>query len=150
MEVIKILNTYSDIATELGNDSARNLINEFIDKNVNNRYELPLIGQFSSGKSATINHLLGRDLLPTKSIETTAFATFISYSDSEYAMLEMADGSIEDISIADVKQLDNRKVVEEGKQIKSLTIGLNSDVLKSGLTFVDTPGVNTIITKHIY
>lgn len=149
MDVIKILNTYSDIATELGNDSARNLINEFIDKSVNNKYELPLIGQFSSGKSATINHLLGRDLLPTKSIETTAFATFISYSDSEYAMLEMADGSIEDISIADVKQLDNRKVVEEGKQIKSLTIGLNSDVLKAGLTFVDTPGVNTIITTHI-
>lgn len=149
MDIQQILNNYAEVAKELGNTSAAKLIDEFSEKNSNQRYELPLIGQFSSGKSATINHLLGRDLLPTKRIETTAFATYISYSESEYAMLELNDGSVESISFEEVKQLDNDKVVETGKQIKTLNIGINCDLLKSGLTFVDTPGVNTIITTHI-
>ncbi len=149
MDIDNILNDYFEIATELGNDSAITLLKDFISRTSDQRYELPLIGQFSAGKSATINHLLGRDLLPTKSIETTAFATFISYSESEYATLETVDGSIENISFEEIKQLDNTKVKEEGRQIKSLNIGVNCDLLKSGLTFVDTPGVNTIITTHI-
>lgn len=149
MDIANILNEYFEIASELGNGSAISLLNDFINKTNNQRYELPLIGQFSAGKSATINHLLGRDLLPTKSIETTAFATFISYSESEYATLETIDGSTENISFEEIKQLDNIKVKKEGRQIKSLNIGVNCDLLKSGLTFVDTPGVNTIITTHI-
>jgi len=149
MEIANLLNEYFEIASELGNSSAISLLNDFINKTNNQRYELPLIGQFSAGKSATINHLLGRDLLPTKSIETTAFATFISYSESEYATLETIDGSTENISFEEIKQLDNIKVKEEGRQIKSLNIGVNCDLLKSGLTIVDTPGVNTIITTHI-
>ena len=149
MDIANLLNEYFEIASELGNGSVISLLNDFINKTNNQRYELPLIGQFSAGKSATINHLLGRDLLPTKSIETTAFATFISYSESEYATLETIDGGIENISFEEIKQLDNIKVKEEGRQIKSLNIGVNCDLLKSGLTFVDTPGVNTIITTHI-
>ena len=149
MEIKQILNNFLEVSEELGNDSAISLIKDFAEKNSNQRYELPLIGQFSSGKSATINHLLGRNLLPTKSIESTAFATFISYSENEYATLVLEDGNVEDISFEDIKLLDNNKVVETGKQIKSLNIGVNSDLLKSGLTFVDTPGVNTIITTHI-
>ena len=85
MEIKQILNNFLEVSEELGNDSAISLIKDFAEKNSNQRYELPLIGQFSSGKSATINHLLGRNLLPTKSIESTAFATFISYSENEYA-----------------------------------------------------------------
>ena len=89
MDTQQILSNYLEVAKELGNNSAVKLIEEFAEKFSNQLDEFPLIGQFSSGKSATINHLLGRDLLPTKSIETTAFATFISYSESEYAMLEL-------------------------------------------------------------
>lgn len=149
MNVQQILSNYLEVARELENDSAAKLIEEFAEKSSNQRYELPLIGQFSSGKSATINHILGRDLLPTKCVETTAFVTFISYSEKEYAVLELNDGNVEDITFEEIKQLDNNKVSETGKQIKSLNIGINCDLLKSGLTFVDTPGVNTIITTHI-
>lgn len=149
MEIHQILDNYLDVAKELGNDSAVKLIEEFAIRNNNQCYELPLIGQFSSGKSATINHLLGRELLPTKNIETTAFPTYISYSESEFATLELNDGGGENISFEEIRMLDNSKVSAIGKQIKSLSIGVNCDLLKSGLTFVDTPGVNTIITTHI-
>ena len=149
MEIQHVLNNFLEVSKELGNDSAVSLIEVFAAKSSNQHYELPFIGQFSSGKSATINHLLGRDLLPTKSIETTAFATFISYSESEFATLELNDGSMENISFEDIRLLDNSKVLESGKHIKALYIGINCELLKSGLTFIDTPGVNTIITTHI-
>jgi len=143
------LNNYLEASSFLGNESITTLLESFIEKNKNQKYELPLIGQFSSGKSATVNHFLNRNLLPTKSIETTAFATYITYSKDEFAQLELEDGSIESISFEEIKTLDNTKVEETGKKIKSLTIGIDSNVLKNGLTFVDTPGVNTIITTHI-
>lgn len=143
------LNKYLEVSTFLGKKSINTLLESFIEKNKNQKYELPLIGQFSSGKSATINHILNRNLLPTKSIETTAFTTYITYSKDEFAQLELEDGFIESISFDEIKSLDNKKVKETGKKIKSLTIGIDSSILESGLTFVDTPGVNTIITTHI-
>ena len=148
-EIANKLNNYLEVSKYVENESITALLNSFVEKNEANRYELPLIGQFSSGKSATINHLLGRDLLPTKRVETTAFATFISYSKDEYAQLELVDGSIENISLDEIKLLDNDKVEKSGKQIKTLSIGIESSILESGLTLVDTPGVNTIITTHI-
>lgn len=143
------LNKYLEVSTFLGKKSINTLLESFIEKNKNQKYELPLIGQFSSGKSATINHILNRNLLPTKSVETTAFTTYITYSKDEFAQLELEDGFIESISFDEIKSLDNKKVKETGKKIKSLTIGIDSSILESGLTFVDTPGVNTIITTHI-
>ena len=49
------------------------------------QFFIPIIGQFSSGKSSLINNLLGRRFLPTMLSETTAYTTFISYGESEYA-----------------------------------------------------------------
>lgn len=149
MKIQQSLQNSFEVAQYLGNNSALSLISDITEKISNQSYELPLIGQFSAGKSATINHILGREILPTKSIETTAFATFISYAEDEYAFLEMQDGTCENITFEEVKLLDNKMVEQCRKKIASLHIGINSELLKTGLTFIDTPGVNTIITTHI-
>lgn len=149
MELRDILKNYKDVAHDMGNQSIEKLLESLIDKHENQYYQIPFLGQFSAGKSSTINHILGRELLPAKVKETTAFVTYISYSQEEFAILVMEDGTNEEIPLEKIKLLDNDYVEKSNKKIQSLLVGVDCELLKSGLTFVDTPGLNTIITYHI-
>lgn len=148
MDIINILKHYKSVAESL-NDSANALIiEETINRMERKEFLLPFIGQFSAGKSKLINRIIGKDLLPTKRVETTAFLTFIGYADKEYAVLEYVDGSSRDFEPDEIKCLDHRKASEE-KAISALKYYAPIDLLKSGLVIVDTPGVNTLINEHI-
>lgn len=148
MDIIKILNHYKSVAESL-NDSATALtLGYTIERMERKEYLLPFIGQFSAGKSKLINRLIGKDLLPTKRVETTAFLTYIGYAEKEYAALEYSDGTRREINADEIKKLDHRKAIEE-KAISALRYYAPIDLLKSGLVIVDTPGVNTLISEHV-
>lgn len=67
----------------LGDLTAR--IRSVEDRLRDDRYYLAVIGEFSAGKSTFINALLGRDLLPTSALRTTAAATRITHG-PEFAL----------------------------------------------------------------
>lgn len=147
MQTLQILNNYIEISEYLNDRETKSLLNSFVEKLNNHNYLLPFIGQFSAGKSKLINHLLGRELLPTNTLETTAFLTYISYGE-EHAHLQYVDGSQKEIGIDEVHNLD-QETTADSKPIACLYITLPCDLLKNGLTIVDTPGVNTMITTHV-
>ena len=109
---------------------------------------IPIIGQFSAGKSKMINRLIEKDVLPVKVIETTAAPTYVAYSNKEYAVIEYVDGRTVEIDIMEVKQWWN-KAIEAEAPIKAIHVFLPAPVLAGGITFVDTPGVNTLIKNHV-
>jgi GTP-binding protein EngB required for normal cell division len=121
---------------------------------------VPLIGQFSAGKSNLLNNLFGRKILPTMSSETTAFSTFISYGSEEHTYLLTKSGVRYDISLDDLLHLSQRTLmmkqslaemlnlpVAEG-DIDAVYVQLTHPLLQDGLVFVDTPGLNTLIQTH--
>ena len=111
---------------------------------------LTVIGQFSAGKSRLINNLLGSEVLPVHTTETTAIVTFIKYGDEEQATVIHRDGSCEDVSIEQAKQMwQSGEDANKLENIASIHITFPSDLLKNGLVIADTPGINTIIEKHI-
>lgn len=124
----------------------------------NQRFYLPIVGQFSSGKSHFINNLLDRDLLPTKTTETTSFLTTILFSEQEGLIVKMVDGQVVVLDIAMTKCLNQQNITSgelHGQlkginidEIQSLEIKLNNKLLKEGLVLVDTPGINTLHTAH--
>jgi septin family protein len=71
-------------------------------------YEQPLtlavLGEFNAGKSTFINDLLGEELLPTDVVPTTATINLLKYGDSPSARLMWQDGSIEEISMEQLRQ----------------------------------------------
>lgn len=111
---------------------------------------LTLWGHYSSGKSCLLNHLLGRDILPVRSKETTAALTYISYGDVENALLYMDDGSVEGINLEDIKTLFEGSDADGGRlaHVEHIEITLQEEWLRNGLVLVDTPGVNTILQRH--
>lgn len=113
-------------------------------------YLLTVMGQFSAGKSCLINNILGKKVLPVHITETTAAITFIRYGEEEYASLCYGDGTMEDISIEEsLELLQSGGNSDRLFQIEQINIYVNNELLKNGLVIADTPGVNTIINKHI-
>ncbi len=113
-------------------------------------YLLVVMGQFSAGKSRLINNLLQKDVLPVHTTETTAVITFIRYGEDEYANLTYNDGSIEDISIEEsLKLWQSGEGSEQLQKLARVNLFVKSDLLKNGLVIADTPGVNTVINKHL-
>lgn len=115
-----------------------------------NSYLLSIMGEFSSGKSSMINNFFGRRILPVHKTETTARITFIKYGEEESVELLFSDGTREFVSLEESLDMwQNGKKADLIDRIESITISIQSDLLKNGLIIADTPGTNTVIDKHI-
>lgn len=108
------------------------------------------IGQYSSGKSSLLNSLLGRTLLPQGTTETTPLLTFVRYGEQECAKLYCLDGTVKELSLDDVAHIaqQNEGADLELDNLDHLEVFLHEDYLSSGMVLLDTPGINTLISRH--
>jgi len=122
---------------------------------VNNRFELVVIGEFSTGKSTFINAIVGKKVLPSKAQPTTATVNYIVHASQhreqkEEAVIFFENGSQRSVPFAEledyVSEMSKRiKVVEE---IKYVNIYIDSPYLEDGVVIVDTPGMESLHIKH--
>lgn len=129
---------------------------DFIQKKRNdNKFNLSIIGEFSTGKSTFINALLGKELLASSALQgTTVASTIIDYDDTYRIVLQFLDGREEQSFIfLDFSQLKtdldhyttNSSVA---RQLKTVTVYLPSDILKNNFRIIDTPGTNVTEAWH--
>lgn len=112
------------------------------------QYFVVFTGQFSAGKSCLINNLLGKEILPTGVRETTAILTYIQYSSNEYALAHFTDGSVSRITLDEVHTITQNGAVWDPEKLDYLEIFVCSEILRTGMVLLDTPGINTIIERH--
>ena len=119
-------------------------------KNINENKTcfVAFLGQFSAGKSSLINNLIGKDVLPHKTKVTTPLLTYIRYDEKEKAVIHWLDGNIENISIDEVDNIVQDNDEFDFTKLSYLEIYVNSDLLKSGLILLDTPGLNSTFERH--
>lgn len=108
--------------------------------------KVPIVGDFSAGKSSLINCLIGRNgLLPVDITPETAVAYEIYYSASEKVELYREGNKIDEKPIDSIKQLS----VKPGDIAK---VYVNAPVIKSyqdkGIILVDMPGIDSGIKEH--
>jgi hypothetical protein len=144
----KVLENYIKVAGKLEDSGVKIVLESFLERVQNNEYYMPVIGQFSAGKSQLINKLLGQVVLPVKSLETTAYITYIKYGENGAELL-YKDGTIETINLEELVSLDQQESENRTNSIESIHVTLLHPMLKSGLVLLDTPGVNTLINKHV-
>ena len=103
-------------------------------------------GHFSAGKSTLINRLLKMPVLPSSPIPTSANVVFLTYG--KWAMhVETPAG--------DERVFTGRQAVEEGQALlrdslaaQRVRITVPSPILETGLTVMDTPGVDSNDAAH--
>lgn len=154
------VNQYLEIGEFLQDGIMLEKLQTYNDQLNEEQFFIPIIGQFSSGKSSLINNLLGRRFLPTMLSETTAYTTFISYGESEYAEIvtDMVSYQFPIDKLMELSQrnLQNETSVSEilnvprvkNTDILCIRVYMNHPMLKTGIVFVDTPGLNTILSTH--
>lgn len=120
-------------------------------------FRIAVTGEFSSGKSTFINALLGRDILPHGSVETTAALSRLINVDasderSGKGRAFFKDGS--EVSIDDLSELKEfttthstrYKVAEQIERVE-IYVPILSD--ERSIAIVDTPGLNGIAEGHL-
>lgn len=110
-------------------------------------YELlvPVVGEFSAGKSTFLNSFVGRKVLSVSINPETAVATELRYSPEEYAEVIIDKGESFDckrISIEDAAKVE--------KEWRCVRLYLNSENLKKiePLVMVDMPGFDSPRDDH--
>lgn len=108
--------------------------------------KVPIVGDFSSGKSSLLNTFIGDDtLLPVDIAPETAVAYELYYDYTERAELYRDGIKIEEKNLSEIKKLSTRpgdiaKIYIKSSKIKDLGL--------KGITLVDMPGIDSGIKEH--
>ena len=137
-----------NITNDLNLDNLTETLSQLKSINENKTCFVAFLGQFSAGKSSLINNLIGKDVLPHKTKVTTPLLTYIRYNENEKAILHWSNGNNENISIDDVDNIVQDNNSFDFSKLSYLEIFVNSDLLKSGLILLDTPGLNSTFERH--
>lgn len=110
-------------------------------------YELliPVVGEFSAGKSTFLNSFIGRKVLSVSINPETAVATELRYSPEEYAEVIIDKGES-----FDCKRISIEDAVKVEKDWRCIRLYLNSENLKKikPLVMVDMPGFDSPRDDH--
>ena len=125
----KQVDALGDDALRMRLEEARNILADPLRRVV-------FAGGFSAGKSSLINRLLDVDLLPVSPIPCTRALTTITYGETPKIIMELKKGGYREST--DLSLLKDDAAMEEAKEI---TVLLPNEMLKRGLTLVDTCGL---------
>ncbi len=140
---------YCDIAEWLGKTNDLLKLSKIAEIADNGKYYVTMWGHYSAGKSKLINNLIGQDILPVRSLETTAVLTYIYYGTSEECHVIYHNGTSSVVTVDEARKFfQNTESVPDLQMIDHIEISINCDMLRNGLVLVDTPGVNTLIQHH--
>jgi hypothetical protein len=110
---------------------------------------IAVLGRFKAGKSSFLNHLLGRDILPTGVVPVTSAITEIGCGERPAARVQFCDGRDLEIPLDQIAAyISERENPENIKQASLITVELPELGRFGGLKFVDTPGLDSALAHN--
>lgn len=121
------------------------------------RFEIVVVGEFSTGKSTFINALLQREILPSKVTPTTATVNFIRHlselsnnTGEPVAKVVYKDGEEIEVPYLELPDYvtEMSKKLKVSEQIHHVDLYVESPYLENGVVLVDTPGLQALNPEH--
>ncbi len=111
---------------------------------------IPVVGNFSAGKSTLLNRFLGSSVLPTGITPETSLATELHYSANE--RIEAFSNNDEKTESFELNEQSFEVIKENATKYSYLKVYLNNEALKNSvpLVFVDMPGFDSPISSHTH
>jgi uncharacterized tellurite resistance protein B-like protein/predicted GTPase len=128
------------------------------------RFRLPVIGEFSQGKSTLLNALLREEIQPVRAIPCSGTVTVLRYGTQKRVVCRYKDGREEEIPLDQYKEKaaipkeaarDHRSNELENSDIDEIIFEHpDLDLCRSGVEIIDSPGLNehperTAITQKL-
>jgi len=115
----------------------------------NNEFRITIVGEFSSGKSTLIDALIGNDILPHSTSETTATLTYIhsiehGHAKENKAEIFFSDGKTKLVDFSNLKEYVTAfsKTLDVFSTIEYVDIYVHIENFDNNIVIVDTPGLN--------
>ena len=114
--------------------------------------EIGIFGQINRGKSTLLNALVGGEFSAMASTPETAVPTWLERGTPEGGILQLADGSVREVSRADAVTMSGRKHDETDPSTRVVRViqRVESDLIPEGFRLVDTPGLSDPTTAEAY
>ncbi len=111
---------------------------------------IPVVGNFSAGKSTLLNRFLEKSVLPTGITPETSLATELHYSANE--RIEAFSNNDEKAESFELNEQSFEVIKENAPKYSYLKVYLNNEALKNSapLVFVDMPGFDSPISSHTH
>ncbi|MDU9701605.1 dynamin family protein [Helicobacter pylori] len=111
---------------------------------------IPVVGNFSAGKSTLLNRFLEKSVLPTAITPETSLATELHYSANE--RIEAFSNNDEKTESFELNEQSFGVIKENAAKYSYLKVYLNNEALKNSapLVFVDMPGFDSPISSHTH
>ncbi|MFP6084627.1 dynamin family protein [Helicobacter pylori] len=111
---------------------------------------IPVVGNFSAGKSTLLNRFLGSSVLPTGITPETSLATELHYSTNE--RIEAFSNNDEKTESFELNEQSFEAIKDNATEYSYLKVYLNNEALKNSapLVFVDMPGFDSPISSHTH
>ncbi|GAA7069368.1 dynamin-like GTPase family protein [Helicobacter pylori] len=111
---------------------------------------IPVVGNFSAGKSTLLNRFLEKSVLPTAITPETSLATELHYSANE--RIEAFSNNDEKAESFELNEQSFEVIKENVPKYSYLKVYLNNEALKNSapLVFVDMPGFDSPISSHTH
>ncbi len=111
---------------------------------------IPVVGNFSAGKSTLLNRFLEKSVLPTGITPETSLATELHYSANE--RIEAFSNNDEKVESFELNERSFEVIKENVPKYSYLKVYLNNEALKNSapLVFVDMPGFDSPISSHTH
>ncbi|WP_187862764.1 dynamin-like GTPase family protein [Helicobacter pylori] len=111
---------------------------------------IPVVGNFSAGKSTLLNRFLGSSVLPTGITPETSLATELHYSANE--RIEAFSNNDEKTESFELNEQSFEAIKDNATEYSYLKVYLNNEALKDSapLVFVDMPGFDSPISSHTH
>ncbi|MEO6350813.1 MAG: dynamin family protein, partial [Candidatus Limnocylindrales bacterium] len=109
------------------------------------------VGDYKKGKSSVVNALLGEDVVPVSDDRATAVLTVVMHAESRSAAVTsvVGDGRVRavaewDDALGQIVERVGGRAADAALDAALVELGVPSDVLETGITFLDTPGAGAM------
>lgn len=110
-----------------------------------NAFSIAIVGEFKRGKSTLINALIGKAILPSDILPTTATVNRITYGIRGQVRISFKDGSSDDIELAQLEQYVTKLTPEAeavAATVEEAVVYYPIPYCQNNVDIIDTPGLS--------
>jgi len=141
------LTDFYQFLTNHNDSAAAKKVKDLVNKIHEGDFIFTFCGHYSAGKSSLINELIGKAVLPSSPIPTTAHKIRVS-NGADSIRVDFEKGSpLLFQNCTDLKLVDSQ--LEQTNFITGVSLNVSDLDLENNIVFVDTPGIDSIDKAHM-
>ena len=147
----------SSVCSSLGMDSYAQSMDDIRERMRSKVFSVGIMGEFRRGKSTVINALLGKEIVPSDIVPTSATLNYIRWGSKPGVNVYFKDGTEQPVGIDELSNFVTKLTPEAEQMAQTVDhamVHYPCRFCQNGVQIIDTPGLNddermTAITENI-